>query len=156
MSLIKRIDEDLVVAMKARDSFTLTVLRGLKAEMKNLQIAGGTRGEELSDEKVIGALSSAAKRRRDSIEQFTAGGRKDLADKETAELEIIKRYLPEQMSEAKVREIVSATISELEIGSMKEVGKLMQSLMPKLKGKADGKVINNIAREILSGQNSNS
>ncbi|MBN4056949.1 GatB/YqeY domain-containing protein [bacterium AH-315-J21] len=156
MTLMKKLDADLIVAMKARDSFTLTVLRGLKAEMKNLQIAGGTRDKELTDEQVITTLSSAAKRRRDSIEQFTAGDRKDLADKESAELEIIQRYLPEQMSEEKVREIVAATISELEIGSMKEVGKLMQSLMPKLKGKADGKVISAIAKEILTSQNSNS
>ncbi len=156
MSLMKRVEDDLVVAMKARDSFTLTVLRGLKSDMKNLQIASGTRDQELSDQDAIKALSSAAKRRRDSIEQFSAGDRQDLADKETKELEIIQRFLPEQMSEEKVREIVSATIAELGIGSMKEVGKLMQALMPQLKGKADGKVINTIAREILSGANPNS
>ena len=80
----------------------------------------------------------------------------DLADKETAELKIIQSYLPEQMSEEKVREIVSATIAELGISTMQEVGKLMKALMPKLKGKADGKVINNLAKEILSQHNSNS
>jgi len=156
MSLMNTIDKDLISAMKARDTFTTTVLRGLKTDIKNSQIAGGTRGEEISDEKVIEILSSAAKRRKDSIEQFTAGNRKDLADKETAELEIIQRYLPEQLSEDKVREIVTATIDQEGVGSLKELGKLMKALMPKLKGKADGKLISSLAKEILSARNSNS
>ena len=156
MSLMKKIDEDLIRAMKARDTFTTTVLRGLKSDIKNAQIAGGTRGEEISDEKIIEILSSAAKRRRDSIEQFTAGNRKDLADKETAELEIIQRYLPEQLSEEKVREIVSATIDEEGVESLKELGKLMKALMPKLKGKADGKLVSSLAKEMLSNRNSSS
>ncbi len=156
MSLMNTIDKDLISAMKARDTFTTTVLRGLKSDIKNSQIAGGTRGEEISDEKVIEILSSAAKRRKDSIEQFTAGNRKDLADKETAELEIIQRYLPEQLSEDKVREIVTATIDQEGVGSLKELGKLMKALMPKLKGKADGKLISSLAKEILSARNSNS
>ena len=156
MSLMKRIDEDLISAMKARDTFTTTVLRGLKSDIKNAQIAGGTRGEEISDEKIIEILSSAAKRRRDSIEQFTAGNRKDLADKETVELEIIQRYLPKQLSEDEVREIVTATIDEEGVESLKELGKLMKALMPKLKGKADGKLISSLVKEILSNRNSSS
>lgn len=155
MSLAKQLETDLVSAMKARDSQTTTTLRGLKADLKNFQIAAGTRDEEMSDEQVVQVFSSAAKRRKDSIEQYINAGRTDLADVEKAELAIIERYLPEQMSEEDVRKIVGDTIAELGLNSPSQVGQLMKALMPKLKGKADGKLINTAAREILAQQNSN-
>lgn len=156
MSLAKRLETDLITAMKARDSKTLTTLRGLKAEMKNFQISAGTRDEELTDAQVIQIFSSAAKRRKDSIEQYSNAGRTDLADIEKTELALIEQYLPEQMSAEDVLKIVSETVAELGLNSPSQVGQLMKALMPKLKGKADGKLINTTAREVLAQQNSNS
>lgn len=155
MSLAKQLDIDIVTAMKARDSKTTTTLRGLKADLKNFQISAGSRDKEMGDEQVIQVLSSAAKRRKDSIEQYSNAGRADLADIEKAELAIIEKYLPELMSAEDVSKVVSETVAELGLDSMQQIGKLMQALMPKLKGKADGKMINSLAREILAQQNSN-
>lgn len=156
MSLMKRIETDLVVAMKARDSQVLTTLRSLKSEIKNLQISAGTRDQEPSDEQVTGILSSAAKRRRDSIEQFRAGGRQDLVDIEIRELELIQKYLPRQMSAEEIQQKVGEAVERLGISGPGAVGALMKELMPELAGKADGKLINQIAREVLARGNSNS
>lgn len=155
MALVKQLDADLVTAMKARDQKTTTTLRSIKADVKNILIAEKRHGEEPTDDDVTRALISAAKRRKDSLEQYQAAGRTDLADIEAAELEIIQKYLPQQMSEAEVREVVAAEIERLGIDSMQKVGALMKELMPRLKGKADGKLINAAAREILAQQNSN-
>lgn len=156
MNLMQKIEADLIVAMKARDRVSLTTLRALKSDIKNLQISAGTRDQEPSDEQVIGVLSSAAKRHRDSIEQFRAGDRQDLVDIETRELELIQKYLPEQMSAEEIRTKVNETVERLGISGAAQVGALMKELMPELKGKADGKLINQIAREVLAQGNSNS
>ncbi len=156
MNLMKRIEEDLIAAMKARDSQSLTTLRSLKSDIKNLQISSGTRDQEPSDEQVIGVLSSAAKRRKDSLEQFGAAGRQDLADIEIRELELIKKYLPEQMSAEDIRQKVCDVVERLGISGQAQIGALMKELMPEFKGKADGKLISQIAREVLAQGNSNS
>lgn len=155
MSLMKQIEADIITAMKARESATLTLLRGLKAELKNFQISGGTRDEEMKEQDVIAVLSSAAKRRRDSIEQYQAGGRQDLVDIETRELEFIQKYLPAQMSEDEIRKIIVEAVANLGLSSPAEIGALMKEIMPKFKGKADGKLVNQIARELLAQANSN-
>lgn len=147
MSLVKKIDEELKKALKSGDRFTVTVLRGLKSDIKYKQIDAG---EELTDDDVIGVLQSAAKRRRDSIEQFKLGNRDDLVDKETAELEIIKSYLPEQFPEEKLRELIAESIKETGADSPKKIGLVMKDLMPKIKGKADGKLVNKLVSEMLS------
>ncbi len=147
MSLLKRIDEDLVKALKSRESDKVTLFRGLKSDIKYKQI---DKGEELTDEEIGEVLTGAAKRRRDSIEQFQAGGRQDLVDKETAELEIIKVYLPEQFSEEKLREIIGQAIEKTGADSPAKVGLVMKEVMPEVKGKADGKIVNKIAVEMLS------
>ncbi|MFQ5606498.1 MAG: GatB/YqeY domain-containing protein, partial [Candidatus Zixiibacteriota bacterium] len=97
----------------------------------------------------------AAKRRRDSIEQFSAGGRQYLVDVEARELNLIQKYLPEQMSEDEIRAKVAETVSALGLKEPSQAGSLMRELMPALKGKADGKLINRIARDILARENSN-
>ena len=149
MSLAKRIEDDLIIVIKTRDKLATTVLRGVKSELKNAQIAKGTRGEDIRDEDAITILSSAAKKRRESIEAYTTGGRDDLVAQEKSELEIIVRYLPEQMSEDEIRAVIKSAIESLGIDSPAKLGLLMKEIMPKFKGKADGKLVNKIARDML-------
>jgi len=150
--LVKRIEADLIVAIKARDKLATTVLRGVKSELKNTQIAKGTRGDKIKDEDVLTILSSAAKKRRESIEAYTTGGRDDLVAQEKSELEIIERYLPAQMSEDEIRAVIKGAIAEHDIDSPAKLGLLMKEIMPKFKGKADGKLVNKIAREALGAE----
>lgn len=150
MSLVKKIDQDIISALKNKDQFTVTVLRGLKSDLKYKQIE---KGDDLNDEDAIAVLSSAAKKRNESIEQFRKGGRDDLVDKESRELEIIKKYLPEQLSETKIRELVAVSIQETGADSPAKIGLVMKDLMPKVKGKADGKMVNRIVNEMLSQEN---
>jgi uncharacterized protein YqeY len=144
--LSERIDNDFKEAMKARDKKRTGAIRLIRAD---LQRRAKEKREELTDEEVVGALVSQAKQRKDSIEQFTEGGRQDLADIEIAELAVINGYLPEQMGEDEVRKIVSETIAATGATGPKEMGKVMGALMPKVKGKADGKLVNQLVRELL-------
>jgi uncharacterized protein YqeY len=147
MSLLKKIDEDLIKALKAGDKAGATVLRGLKSDIKYKQIE---KGEELTDDDVIGVLSTAAKKRRESIEQFRSGNRADLADKESSELEIITGYLPEQLTENELREMIRASIEATGADSPAKLGLVMKDLMPKVKGKADGKLVSRLVNESLA------
>lgn len=148
MSLIERIDQDVKEAMKAGQKEKLTVLRGLKSDIKYKQIdlAAGP----MTDEQVVAVLSTAAKRRRESIEQYRAGGREDLAQKEQSELEIIAAYLPQQMTEEKLREIILETIRETGADSPQKAGLVMKALMPKVKGQAEGKLVSRLVSEFLA------
>jgi uncharacterized protein YqeY len=148
MSLLKQIDEDLIKALKSRDQEAVTTLRGLKSDIKYLQI--NNQIEELTDDDVLSVLGTAAKRRKDSIEQFTTGGRDDLVAKETKELELIKAYLPEEMSEEAIEDFVKEAIAETGAAAISDLGNVMKVLMPKVKGKADGKIVNQIVRRLLS------
>jgi uncharacterized protein len=148
MSLLKRIDEDLIKALKAGDRFKATVLRGLKSDIKYKMIE---KGDKFTDDDMIGVLSTAAKRRGDSIEQFRTGNRPDLVDKETAELNIIKEYLPEQLSEDDIRGLIRQAIDETGAESPAKTGLVMKALMPKVKGMADGRLVSRLVAEILSG-----
>jgi len=134
-------------ALKAGEKERLTVLRGLKSELKYKQI---DKVDELTDDDAIAVLSSAAKKRRESIEQFQKGGREDLVKKEQAELAIITSYLPEQLSEEKLHQIISDAIAESGADSPQKVGLVMKVVMPKIKGQADGKLVNKLAMEILA------
>jgi uncharacterized protein YqeY len=147
MSILKRIDEDLIKALKARNELKATLLRGLKSDIKYRQI---DKGAELTEDDIISVLSTSAKRHRDSIEQFTAGKRQDLVDKESAELEIINQYLPEQMSEEKLRQIIKEAIDRTGADSPAKIGLVMKELMPQVKGKADGKLVKDIVTAMLS------
>jgi len=147
MSLFEKIDQDMKQALKAGEKERLTVLRGLKSELKYKQI---DKADELTDDDAIAVLSSAAKKRRESIEQFQKGGREDLVKKERAELAIITSYLPEQLSEEKLRQIISDAIAESGVDSPQKVGLVMKVVMPKIKGRADGKLVNKLAMEILA------
>jgi len=147
MTIIEKIDKATTEALKAGDRDRVTVLRGLKSDIKYAQL---DHKGDFDDAATIAVLSSAAKKRRDSIEQYQSAGRQDLVDKETAELAIITEFLPEQLSEDKLREIVAAAIAEVGASSPKDIGAIMKVVMPKIKGQADGKMVNKLAMEILA------
>jgi hypothetical protein len=151
MSLKKQIIADLTAAMKAKEADKLTVLRSIKTEIQKVEIAQ-RHGDavELDDAGVLSVLTKAAKQRKDSIEQFEAANRQDLADKELFELGVIETYLPKQMNEEEITAIVKEVIAQTGAKDASEMGKVMGALMPKVKGKADGGLVNKIVRSILS------
>jgi len=150
MSLIERIDRDLIKALKAGEKDKVTTLRGLKSDLKYRQI---DKGDDLTDDDVITVLSSLAKKRRESIEHFEKGGREDLVAKEKGELALITSYLPEQFGEDQLREIIEQAINETGADSPQKVGMVMKIVMPKTMGRADGKLVNKLAMEMLAKGN---
>jgi uncharacterized protein YqeY len=148
MSLIETLNSDLIIALKKGDKVKAEVIRGLKSDIKYKEI---DKKEPLTEEDVLGVLAAAAKRRRDSIEQFRQGGRDDLVMKESGELEIITGYLPQQLSDDKLQEIVDATIIETGAKAPGDMGKVMKEIMPKVKGLADGNKVRQMIALKLSG-----
>lgn len=146
MSLRIRLDEDMKTALKNKDSLLLSVIRLLRSELKNTEIA---KGALLTEDEVIQVVAREAKKRRESIEQFEKGGRADLAEKEAAELRILSKYLPEQLGENEIVGIAQEVISELHATSKAEKGKVMAALMPRVRGRADGKLVNQIVDRLL-------
>jgi uncharacterized protein YqeY len=171
--LQERINGDIKKAMIEKNELLLLVLRGINSAIKNKEIekrtklsktsafakASADKGKldkleqesKLTGEEVIDVISSEAKKRRDSIVEFEKGGRQDLVDKETKELEIIKTYLPEQMSEDAVKKIVKIAIEEVKAIGPKDTGKVMAAIMPQVKGKTDGSMVSRIVGELLKG-----
>jgi len=147
MGLKERLKEDMKAAMKAKDKERLSVIRMLQSLIKNAEI--DKRGE-LTDEEIVSLLMKYAKQRRESIELYEKGGRQDLVEKEKRELQIVESYLPKQMDEDEIRELVAKVIEEVGASSPKDIGKVMQAVMPKVKGRADGSVVNKIVRELLA------
>lgn len=145
---VERIEEDLKNAMKAQEREKTGALRMVKAALHNRKIE---KRSELTEEEAVSVLVSMVKQRKDSIEQFTAGGRLDLAEKEKSEIGIIELYLPEQLDEEAVAALVREAIEVSGAKSQKEMGKVMAVLMPKVKGKADGKLVNSLVRSMLEG-----
>ena len=137
----------MIQALKGGDKDRLTVLRGLKSDLKYKKIEVRA---ELTDELAVEALTSAAKKCRDAIEQFRAGGREDLVRKEEFELEIINTYLPKQLTEDELRQMAEIAIKEVGADSLKQMGLVMKTLMPKIKGRADGKLVNKLISELLA------
>ncbi|MGA2193165.1 MAG: GatB/YqeY domain-containing protein [Nitrospirota bacterium] len=146
MSIKERLSAELKEAMKAHDALKVSTLRLLNSSIKNKEI--DTR-KELDDEGVLAILSTAVKQRRESIEQYEKGGRMDLADKEKAELAIIQTYMPQQMGAEEVRALVKEAIAETGAAGAADIGKVMKALMPKVKGKADGRMVNELVKEML-------
>ena len=147
MSLLKRLDEDLKAAMKRSESIRLSALRMAKAAIKNVQI---DKGRELSDEEILSVLASMAKQRRESIEQFSRGGREELAEKERQELAVLQSYMPAQLSPDAIDALILQAIQESSARSEADMGRVMKLLMPKVKGVADGKWVNTRVKELLS------
>lgn len=147
MSLLKKIDDDLIVALKAGEKEKVTVLRSLKSDLKYKKIE---KGEELTDDDCLAVFSSSVKKIKDSIEQFKAGNRDDLVAREQFGLKIIQKYLPEQLTEQELTELVKQAIEESGADSPQKIGLVMKAVMPKVKGRADGKLINQIAIKLLT------
>jgi len=145
-NLWKRINEDLKKAMREKDVEKLSTLRMILADLKNKMIEIKER-ENLADEKVLEVLKSSIKKRKDSIELYEKGNRQELADKEKQEIEIIKKYLPEQMDDEMIEKIVKEIVGS---SSDKNFGKIMGQVMGKTKGQADGNKVSEIVKKVLS------
>lgn len=151
MALKDTIGNDLKTAMKGGDKLRLETLRGIRAALmeKEIERRGGDTPMSADDE--VAVLLSAAKRRKESIEQFAKGGRQDLVDQETRELAIIQEYLPKQMSREEMAGVIRKTIAETGAQSAADFGKVMPVVMKQLKGKADGKAVQELVKEFLAG-----
>lgn len=148
MSLAQQIEADLKTAMKARDSETTATLRMVLAAIKNLRAEAG-HGAEVSDEEMLELLGREAKRRNEAASAYAEAGRPELADKERRELAVLERYLPGQLGDDELAGVVDETIAEVGASEPSDVGKVMGAVMPKVKGKADGKAVNAMVRERL-------
>lgn len=146
MSLQDQLMEDLKAAMKAKEALRTTTIRMIRAQMKDFEIA---KRAPLTPEDEISVLNNAAKKRKEAIEVYEKSNRPDLLAKEKEELAVIAGYLPQQISAAAVELIVTQVIKEVGAVSAKDLGKVMQGAMAQLKGKADGKLVQEIARKKL-------
>ena len=148
MSQLKQlITDDMKLALKAQDKSALKAIRMILGAIKQKEI---DERIELNDGQVMAVIQKMVKQRKDSIEQFTKGGRDDLAAKEKDQLEVIKQYLPEQLSEDKIREIVEAAVNSIQASSMQDMGKVMGAIKSELQGKADMGLVSQIVKTALS------
>lgn len=145
-ALTEQIRSDLTAAMKAQEKERLSTLRMLQSALKNEQI---NSGHELSDEEAMNVIRKAVKQRQDSIEQYTTAGRTELADKERSEMELLKTYLPPELSEAEIESGIREIIAATGAASKKDMGKVMKEATAKYKGRADGKKIQEIVQRLL-------
>ena len=148
MSLEDKINQDYIQAMKARDSFTSSVLSFLRAQIKNVKV--DRRIEKVPDEDVIGVIKKQAKQRVDSITQFKAGGREDLAQKEEKELVVLKNYLPPEMSAEQLKVIIDEVVLASGATSIKDMGRVMKDVLGRLAGQADNQTVGALVKERLS------
>lgn len=147
MTFLERINQDMIIAMKAKDAERLSTLRMVKASLKNREIE---KMATLTDEEAVKALQSLVKQRRDSVEQYTQGGRLELAAREAAEIKVIEAYLPAALDETAIAAIVQATVTELGATSAKEMGQVMKAVMVKLAGQtAEGKLVSQLVKTQL-------
>ncbi len=142
-----RLLDDVKLSMKAGEKSKTETLRTLRAQLKDARIK---KGEELDESEEIQILTTAAKRRKESIELFRKGNREDLVEKEQFQLKLIEQYLPEQLTGEEISKIVAKTISSLGVNDIKDLGRVMGAMMPQVKGKADGKLVQSKVREALS------
>ncbi len=146
MSLLDRLSNDMKLAMKAQDKTRLSVIRMVLSAVKYVEIE---KKASLTDDQVLDVLAREVKQRKDSLAEFERGNRKDLVAKVKEELAILADYLPEQLSEEAVREVITAVIKEVGATGKADMGRVMGAVMPQLKGRADGKLINTIVQELL-------
>ncbi|WP_080874644.1 GatB/YqeY domain-containing protein [Oceanobacillus timonensis] len=147
MPLLDRLNQDMKQAMKNKDKETLSVIRMVKASIQNESIKLGK--DTLSEDEELTILSREVKQRKDSLQEFKNAGRDDLVDKTEKELEILEQYLPKQLSDEELTSIIQETITEVNAASMKDMGKVMGAVMPKVKGQADGSKIKQIVEQEL-------
>ena len=150
MSISDQVTKDMIAAMKSREELKLSTLRMMKSALKNKEIE---KRSSLDDKEALQVLSTMIKQRKDSIEQFTKGGRQELADKEASEITIIEAYMPKAIGEAEIIAAVRATIAEMGSPTMKEMGAVMKNTMAKLAGaRVDGKVVSEAVKKELGGK----
>ena len=147
MSLLERLNSDIKQAMKNKEKDKLSVIRMIKASIQNEALK---TGNEISEEEELTVLSREVKQRKDSLHEFDKAGREDLVEKIRTELQYVELYMPKQLSEEEVSEIVKQAISETGASSKAEMGKVMAVIMPKVKGKADGSLVNKLVQQHLS------
>ena len=146
MSLKQKLQEDLKSSMKNKDTNKKSVITLIRASIKQYEVDNRV---ELGDEEITDLIAKQLKQTRDSRDEFAKAGWEDLVEKADAEIEILKEYLPQQLSEEELNEIVISTISEVGATSMKDMKNIMSSIMPKVKGRADGKLINELVKKNL-------
>ena len=149
MSILERLEKDMVTAAKARDAERLGVIRFVRSRAKNRQIE---LKRDLKDEDVVEVLARIAKQHRESIAQFAEGGRDELVEREKNQLAIVEEYLPAQLSEDEISEIVNEAIAETGASGPRDMGAVMKAVMPKVKGRADGKVVKGLVQARLTGE----
>ena len=147
MDINTRLNDEMVIAAKARDKIRLSAIRMLKTALHNKEI---DLMRPLNESETLQIISGMVKQRKDSIEQFAKGGRTDLVEKEEAELKVVQEFMPAQMSDDEVVSIIQKAIAEAGAVSVKDMGKVMKVLMPQLTGKADGKMVGEKVKELLS------
>lgn len=150
MSLFEQIEKDYIQAYKAKDSVRLTVLRLLKTAVKNKLVDLCRPGGTLDDGEMMDLIIKEGKQRQDSIEQYTAAGRSDLADKEAAELVVLQSYLPKPLTEEELTAVIDAAIAETGAASPRDMGKVISAVMAAHKGRVDGKVLSAAVKAHLS------
>jgi uncharacterized protein len=147
VSLLERLNTDMKQAMKNKEKDKLTVIRMIKSSLQNEAIKNG---QELSQEEELTVLSRELKQRKDSLHEFEKANREDLVEKIRTEIQYVELYMPKQLSEEEVSEIVKQAITETGASSKAEMGKVMAVVMPKVKGKADGALVNKLVQQHLS------
>jgi uncharacterized protein YqeY len=148
--LKEQLTADLTAAMRAGDEVRKSTLRMLMSAIKNAEVAGNER-KELNDDQVMQVIGKQVKQRKESIDEFQKAGRQDLVDKETAEMVVLQAYMPEQMGRDEITAEVRKVIEEVGAKGPADKGKVMQVLMPRLSGKAEGREINAVVTELLTG-----
>lgn len=146
MNLKEKLQEEMKIALKNKSQLKLSVIRLVKAAITNLEI---DRGHELDDSEVIEVLTKEAKQRKDAITEYEKVGRNDIVESLKMELQILQDYLPAQLSAEELKAIVQEVINSVGATSKKDMGKVMAALMPKVKGRADGKVVNQLVNSFL-------
>lgn len=146
LSLEEVIFNDMKKALKENEKLKLSTLRLIRAAIKNAEIS---KKDKLTEDEVIGIVANNLKKLEESLDIFTKGQRPELADKAKKEIEIVKRYLPEQLPEEEVEKIVKATIIKFGFKDLQDIGPAMKEIIPQLKGKADGKIVNKMVRDLL-------
>jgi uncharacterized protein YqeY len=147
MALQKKIDEDLKMAMKAKDSLRLSCLRMLKTSLKRLEVE---KRRELEEGEIMSVISSLVRKGKDAAQEFRKGGREDLALKEEQEIDIFYGYLPKQLTPEEIESTVKDIISELSADGPKDLGRVMKAAMTKMGGQVNGKEVSDIAKRLLS------
>lgn len=147
MSLLERLNDDMKQAMKNKEKEKLSVIRMVKASLQNEAIK---LGRELTEEDELTIISRELKQRKDSLHEFEQADRQDLVDKIQNELTVLEIYMPKQLTEEELTEIVKEAIAEVQASSKADMGKVMSAIMPKVKGKADGSLVNKLVLQNLS------